>query len=48
MFPQDKIASAFANSISCNPFVPEYYVLLEQKLGQTDEVKQIIDYFSEK
>ncbi len=48
MFPQDKIASAFANLISCNPFVPEYYVLLEQKLGQTDEVKQIIDYFSEK
>lgn len=47
MFPQDKVAAAFAKLISGNPFVPEYFVLLEQKLGRTDEVKQIVDYFSE-
>lgn len=47
MFPQDKMAMAFAKLISCNPFVPKYFVALEQKLGQTDEVKQIVNYFSE-
>ena len=47
MFPQDKMATAFAKLISCNPFVPKYFVALEQKLGQTDEVKQIVNYFSE-
>lgn len=47
MFPQDKVAAAFAKLISGNPFVPEYFALLEQKLGQTDEVKQIVAYFSE-
>lgn len=47
MFPQDKVAAAFAKLISDNPFIPQYFALLEQKLGKTAEVQQIVDYFSE-
>ncbi len=47
MFPQDKVAAAFAKLISGNPFIPKYFALLEQKIGKTAEVQQIVDYFSE-
>lgn len=46
MFPQDKVAYAIAKLISTNPFVPTCYNLLRNRLGQTDEVNQIINYFT--
>lgn len=45
MFPQDKIATAFAALITAYPFETATYDLLQQKFGQTEEVKQIVDYF---
>lgn len=45
MFPQEKIAPTIAGMISKNPFMPEYYELLKQRFGQTDEVQRIVDYF---
>lgn len=45
MFPQDKIAPALVKLITSNPFEPIYYNILQQKFGQTEEVKQIISYF---
>lgn len=45
MFPQDKIAASLAKLISSYPFEPAGFQLLQQKFGQTDEVKQITAYF---
>lgn len=45
MFPQDKLALALVNLISSYPFEPVCFELLQNKFGQTEEVKQIIDYY---
>ena len=45
MFPQDKVASALVKIISANPFSQEWSELLWQRFGETEEAKQIIDYF---
>ena len=45
MFPTDKIASILAKLISTNPFVSDFFDLLQQKFGQTEEVKKIVNYF---
>lgn len=46
MFPKDKFAPAIAQLISTNPFVPYCYELLKKQYGETEEVKQIINYFN--
>lgn len=48
MFPQNQFSATLSKLISSNPFVPECFELLQQKYGQTDEVKQIFNYFSVK
>lgn len=45
MFPQDKFLSSMVDLISKNPFQPTLYDMLEQKMGSTEEVKAIRDYF---
>lgn len=47
MFPQDKVIPQITQMITNNPFVPEYIELLRKKVGDTEEVMQIVDYFSE-
>jgi hypothetical protein len=46
MFPQDKIAPELCKLISTNPFVSSVFALLQDKFGETDEVKQITTYFT--
>lgn len=46
MFPQDKAATALAKLISTYPFEPATFDLLRQKVGETEEVKQIVAYFT--
>ena len=45
MFPNDKFAPAIVQLITANPFFVETFGLLENKLGQTEEVKAIVSYF---
>ncbi len=45
MFPQDKVVSALINLIATYPFEPTCYELLKQKIGETAEVNEIINYF---
>ena len=45
MFPQDKVVPSLVNLISTYPFEPTCYELLKEKVGQTDEVNKIIEYF---
>ena len=45
MFPQDKIAPALAQLISTYPFEQACFELLQQKIGNTEEVNRIINYF---
>ncbi len=45
MFPQDKFIPAVADLISKMPFQIPLYNMLEQKLGATEEVKAIREYF---
>lgn len=46
MFPQDKVSSALAELISAYPFSSPCYDVVKLKYGETDEVKQIIEYFT--
>lgn len=46
MFPKDKVASALASLISSYPFSTACYEVVKQRYGETDEVKQIIEYFT--
>lgn len=46
MFPQDKVSSALAELISAYPFSSPCYDAVKLKYGETDEVKQIIEYFT--
>jgi len=46
MFPQDKISSVLSNLISSYPFSSDCYEVLEQRYGETDAVKEIIEYFT--
>lgn len=46
MFPQDKVSSVLAELISTYPFSSPCYDVAKQKYGETDEVKQIIEYFT--
>lgn len=46
MFPQDKICFAVISLISKYPFEKKTYDILTNKLGATDEVNDIICYFS--
>lgn len=46
MFPQDKVSSALAGLISTYPFSSACYEAVKQRYGETDEVKQIIEYFT--
>lgn len=48
MFPQDKVVPTLTQLISSNPFVYKYFVVLREKLGDTDEVRQIVDYFTDR
>ncbi len=45
MFPANQISAALAQIISANPFIPKAYAIMSAKLGETEEVKQITDYF---
>lgn len=45
MFPKDKICPVIADIISHNPFIPKVYDILKEKVGVTEEVKQITEYF---
>ena len=45
MFPQDKISSSLASLISSYPFSADCYEIAKEQYGETDEVKQIIEYF---
>lgn len=46
MFPQDKVSSTLASLISSYPFSSSCYEVMKQRYGETDEVKQIIEYFT--
>lgn len=46
MFPQDKVSSILASLISSYPFTHACYEVMKQKYGETDEIKQIIEYFT--
>lgn len=45
MFPQDKVVPSLINMISTYPFEATGYELLKLKLGETDEVNKIVNYF---
>jgi hypothetical protein len=45
MFPQEQVAPTLANLISTHPFNRTLFEILKVRFGETDEVKQIIDYF---
>lgn len=47
MFPQDQVIPQITQMITANPFAHEYIDLLRQKVGDTEEVMQIVDYFIE-
>lgn len=47
MFPKNMIPAGFAKLISTNPFIPKYYELMKQIMGNTPEVQKISEYFSE-
>lgn len=44
MFPQEKIVPTLCEMISLNPFVGDTFVMLQEKLGNTQEVVEIINY----
>ncbi len=46
MFPQDKIAPTLAKLISSYPFTTACYEVVKLRYGNTDEVKQLIEYFT--
>lgn len=46
MFPQDKIVPTIVNLISSNPFDVKCMDLLKTKIGETEEVKNILNYFA--
>lgn len=46
MFPQEKVAVILAKLISSFPFEKRCYDILKQKFGETEEVKQIVEYFT--
>lgn len=48
MFPETEFLPTITKIIAKNPFVPEFYDLLESKIGQTDEFKSIKHYFIRK
>ena len=45
MFPANQISAALAQILSGNPFIPKAYAIMKEKLGETEEVKRITDYF---
>ncbi len=45
MFPEAQFLPTIVKIIAENPFVPAFYALLEEKLGATDEVRAIEQYF---
>ena len=45
MFPKEKVAPALAKLISSYPFEISGFKLLQERLGQTEEVRCIISYF---
>lgn len=45
MFPKESVGKLLSDIISNNPFIPECYEIMKNKLGETEEVKSIIDYF---
>lgn len=46
MFPQEKVSSALTNLISSYPFTAACYDVARQRYGDTDEIKEIIEYFT--
>ncbi len=46
MFPKDKKVPLLVTLIQTCPFGPAAFEILKQKFGDTEEVKQIIDYFA--
>ena len=45
MFPNDKVVPSIIKLISTYPFETKNFELLQEKLGQTEEVNQIMQYF---
>lgn len=45
MFPQDKVVPTIVNLITSNPFDERCFDILKTKVGETEEVKNIISYF---
>lgn len=45
MFPKESICSVIADIISQNPFIPKVYNIMTEKVGETEEVKKIKEYF---
>ncbi len=45
MFPEAQFLPTITKIIAENPFVPEFYELLEAKIGATDEVRAVKQYF---
>lgn len=46
MFPQDKVAPLLAQLVEQYPFSQTNYDVMKEKYGDTDEIKQIAEYFS--
>ena len=45
MFPKEKVAPALVKLVSSYPFEMAGFKLLQERFGQTEEVKNIISYF---
>lgn len=45
MFPEDKVSAVLVEIISRTPFNRKIYKIMQQKYGETEEVKQLITYF---
>lgn len=46
MFPKAKEISLLASLIETCPFGQAAYDILKQKFGETEEIKQIVEYFT--
>ncbi|MBE5873442.1 MAG: hypothetical protein E7287_03440 [Lachnospiraceae bacterium] len=46
MFPQDKVAPLLSQLIEKYPFAQGSYNVIKEKYGETDEIKQIAEYFT--
>lgn len=46
MFPQEKVAPLLAQLIEKYPFAQGSYNVIKEKYGETDEIKQIAEYFT--